>query len=386
MITKNDMFRYYIYGYLNTRIADSIDGKHKLKEKRIDYLKIYLNLTRYPKWLVSGVICCLVKLELALSVTLELVQFLYCVCIKIFNSRKILRNGKYYYGIKEQRLKTILKNAHIQPEQVTIITSKTKYNKIFTDFKQIPLLRCISLLDVVKSFLYSIQTTCLMHKKYGKTDVLFRSFASFEFYMVCFCFSQLDDSNEVIYTSTYSRWGYLFGNLFIKTVFLQHGMLGNNLPYLIKAGCPTVGYFLNEEEKSNCCRQLFSANPETHYLEGLKFTSNEKLMSNGKRNVLIVCNLIHFDKEAKLAKGLYDLNNYNIYLKPHPLDTYDRYMALSKEVPILILNKKDYPKVDLVVSYNSTLAIEYRDAGVKVIWHDEKTAQDIIKEVNRIRK
>lgn len=385
MLSKKNIIRYYIFGYLNSRVARCTCDIHTHKKKKIDHLMIYLNLNKYPQWLVGIVLLSLVKLELFLSIAIETVQFFYFMFIVIFCCRKIPKNGTYYFGIREQRLKTILKNANIQPEQVTIIISKTEDNKIFSDFKQIPLLRCISLSDVVRSFVYSIETTCLMHRKYGKNDVLFRSYASFEFYLACFCFFQLDESNEVIYTSTYSRWGYLFGNLPIKTTFLQHGMLGNNLPYLIKAGCPTIGFFLNEEEKDNCCRQLFSGVPEIHYLEGLKFSSNEKLLTNGKRNVLIVCNLIHFNKEEKLAKNLYGLGDYNIYLKPHPLDSYDRYMELNKEVPFIILDKKDYPKVDLVVSYNSTLAIEYRDAGVRVIWHDDKTTEEIITEVNKIQ-
>jgi hypothetical protein len=58
----------------------------------------------------------------------------------------------------------------------------------------------------------------------------------------------------------------------------------------------------------------------------------------------------------------------NIYLKPHPADNIDTYEKLKDEYPeIVILSKFDYPKVDYVISYDSTLADEYEMHDLPVI-------------------
>jgi hypothetical protein len=360
------------------------NGGKSLKEHRCETLKNYLSLERFPKWMGNLFVWISVHAELPITLLMELVRFLLYEMQKTYLWQLKIHDRKLYLGIREQRLKQILGNAHIKPGDVTIITIPLMNSRIFDGFLTIPLLSCVSAIQICKAFVYSIQMSLFMAKKYGKTDVLFRSYSAFDFFLACFCFGRLDNSNEVIYTSTYSRWGYLFANLSVRTTFLQHGMLGSDLCFLKKTGCPDIAFFLNEEEKVNCCKQLFTKVSESHFLEGLKFTSNEKLLNNGKVNVLIVCNLIHFDKEEAIVRELHKSGAYNVYIKPHPLGSYLKYEKLGEEIPLIILLKIDYPKVDMVISYKSTLAIEYRDAGVKVIWHDDKQVENVMKEINNV--
>ena len=378
------MFRYYIYGYLNLRVMNN-NGGTSLKEHRCLTLKNYLSLERFPKWMGTLIVWISIHAELPITLLIELAKFMFYEVKKNYQWQLKIHDRKLYLGIREQRLKQILGNAHIKPEDMTIVTIPLMNSRIFDGFLTIPLLSCVSAIQICKAFVYSIQMSLFMEKKYGKTDVLFRSYSSFDFFLACFCFGRLDNSNEVIYTSTYSRWGYLFANLSVRTTFLQHGMLGNNLSFLKKTGCPDVAFFLNEEEKENCCKQLFTKVPESHFLDGLKFTSNEKLLNNGRLNVLIVCNLIHFEKEEVIARALHRSGKYNIYMKPHPLDSCFKYRELENEIPIIILLKTEYPKVNVVISYQSTLAIEYRDAGVHVIWHDEKNAEEVLGEIYKLQ-
>jgi len=382
-MNKKEMFRYYLYGYLNLRVANS-NGVISLKEHRCETLKNYLSLERFPDWMANLFVWFAIYTELPLTLLVEILKLIFYEVKKICRWKVTVQHKKLYLGIKEQRLKSILGNAHIKPEGITVITIPFSNVDIFNGFRALSLLSCVSSFQIFKALIFSLQMSVFMSKKYGKSDFLFRSYSSLDFFLACFCFSSLDDSNEVIYTSTYSRWGYLFANLSVKTIFLQHGMLGRNLMFLKKTGCPDVAYFLNDEEKKNCCNQLFTKVPESHLLEGLKFTSNDKLLKNGKTNVLIVCNLIYFEKEDAIARELHRSGNFNIYMKPHPLNSCAKYQELKNDIPVEILVKTDYPKVDIVISYQSTLAIEYRDAGVQVIWHDDKEVVEVIRDIRNL--
>ena len=61
----------------------------------------------------------------------------------------------------------------------------------------------------------------------------------------------------------------------------------------------------------------------------------------------------------------------NIYLKPHPGDKDNpEYPRMAEQYDAVIVPKTGYPKVDVVISYDSTLADEYDDVGVHVIRYD----------------
>ena len=49
---------------------------------------------------------------------------------------------------------------------------------------------------------------------------------------------------------------------------------------------------------------------------------------------------------------------------------HSKYEQLKQQYGITILPKEFYPKVDIVISYDSTLADEYENVGITVIRHD----------------
>ena len=101
----------------------------------------------------------------------------------------------------------------------------------------------------------------------------------------------------------------------------------------------------------------------------MEFTYNEVLQHNGKKNVLLVCWNNNIDKEWEICKMLY--GTCNLYIKPHPGDKDNpEYPKMAERYQCIIIPKTGYPHVDVVVSYDSTLADEYEDVGVKVVRYD----------------
>ncbi len=386
-MTRKELFRYFIYGYLNEKMVGRWQTGGHLNRKPFKKKAIasYLNIGRYPSWMGNALIDIAGLLELPLSLFMETFLFFKYVIGAICCSRKQEEGQIYFIGTKEQRIKQELRNARISDSEVVVIKFLGwDYGQIFEGLKQTSILSGIRLADICRAYRYSMRLSIFMQRKYGNNDMFFRSYSSFEFFLAAFYLSRLDLSKKVVYVETYSRWAFLCGSLNHHVIFVQHGIIGKELNFLIKIGSPNDAYFLNKKEEQYCCEYMFKKKPAVYYLEGLKFTSNEKLLLNGKKNVLIVCHYIYFDIEKRLALALNDLNAFNIYMKPHPLDPRENYEELGDQIGAVILEKPDYPKVDEVIAYNSTLAVEYAEAGIPVIRHDEIPFEDIICKLKQI--
>jgi len=386
--SRKDFFRYYLYGYLNEKMVGrwKTGDREKRKEFKKKAIVSYLNLGRLPSFVQNALIATISVTELPLSWVMETYLFVRYMFALLFHTKNTTKGNIYFIGTKEQRFKKELQNARISEQEVVVVKFYGwNYGQIFDGIKQISILDGLHFSDVWRAYRYSLCMSFFMGKRYSKEDMFFRSYSSFEFFMACFFLSQLDKSKKVIFLETYSRWAHLCGRLSHYVVFVQHGIIGKELNFLIKIGSPNEAYFLNEKEAGYCCEYLFYKMPVIKYLDGLKFTSNEKLLKNDNVNILLVCHYIYFEKEKRIANEIIGLGGYNVYLKPHPLDPREQYVEFCKNNGAIILEKQDYPKVDLVIAYNSTLAVEYQDAGVDVIRHDEIDCKEIINKVKQYR-
>lgn len=385
---RKNLFRLYIFGYLNEKIVSrwQTGNQKNRKEFKKKALVSYLNLGRFPSFVQKILIATISIAELPLSWAMETYLFgRYVFALLLHTKSKNTEGDIYFIGTKEQRFKKELQNARISEQDVVVVKFLGfNYGRIFDGIKQISILDGLRQSDIWRAYRYSLRLSTFMDKRYGKDDMFFRSYSSFEFFLASFFLSQLDKSKKVVYVETYSRWAHLSGHLPQKVTFVQHGIIGKELNFLIKIGSPNEAYFLNEKEAGYCCEYLFYKKPVIKFLDGLKFTSNEKLLDNGNINVLVVCHYIYFDIEKKIASAVIALGGYNVYMKPHPLDPRDQYIKLCKEIGAIIMDKQDYPNVDVVIAYNSTLAVEYADAGVDVIRHDETDFEEIINKLNNI--
>ena len=386
--SREELFEYYLYGYLNEKMVGrcQTDNQKNRKEFKKKALVSYLNLGRFPSFAQKTLIAAISVAELPLSWGMESYLFLRYMLAILFHTKSNTEGDVYFIGTKEQRFKKELQNARIQEREVTVVKFHGwNYGQIFEGIKQMSILDGLRLNDIWLAYRYSLRMSTFMDKRFGKEDMFFRSYSSFEFFLASFFLTRLDKSKKVVYVETYSRWAHLSAHLPHHVIFLQHGIIGKELNFLIKVGSPDEAYFLNEKEAGYCCEYLFYKKPVIKFLEGLKFTSNEKLLNNDNVNVLLVCHYIFFEIEKKIANTVTGLGGYNVYIKPHPLDPRDQYVALCKEIGAVIIDKQDYPKVDVVIAYNSTLAVEYRDTGVDVIRHDEIDFEEIINILKQYR-
>ena len=221
-----------------------------------------------------------------------------------------------------------------------------------------------------------------MFRKYRKRDCFFRSYSSFEYLLTCCFVKNTENDNDFVYFNTFDRWAVLFCNVKSKSIFIQHGSLTDDI--LIKVGTPSEAYYISTAQKDILERNLFKYTPAiVKYRPSLKLTNLSNVRSNGKKNVLLVCCNRCLNEEWEIVKTVSPL--VNIYIKPHPADTHNpAYLTMASTYGGVIVEKSEYPKVDIVISYESTLADEYEDVGVKVIRYEKLgNLSDIIPIIER---
>ena len=361
--------RFFCYGYLNTYYSSvanvsNNESKEFIKRKiqtMLDY-KGFANtkldfITWGPLWLI---------LEIIISIPILIYQVTLIVIKWLFVKHQHTKgyNLVIALSLDNNRMKDILRV--LSQDNLYVLDIPFKKNR--TELETVKVISGISFSDIVNSLLASVRTVFYMVNKYGKRDVLFRAYASFSFYLTCFFIEHNKDANTYVYYSTYSRWAYPLCQYDVKSVFIQHGVIFDRT--YIRVGTPTEAYYIDVEQRRIVERRLFSKVPKfMGYRPHMEFTSNEKLLKNGRINVLIVGVSFYFDKQKEILDAIREYAN--VYIKPHPRDTnIDEYNQLSKEYGCVILEKIDHPKVDMVLSYASTLADEYKLVGVEVVRYD----------------
>lgn len=94
-------------------------------------------------------------------------------------------------------------------------------------------------------------------------------------------------------------------------------------------------------------------------------------LKSEKKSVLIVSNYYIFARrEEYIIKQLQDLD-IEIYLKNHPSHSNSLYNDMKSKYRFNFISGLDtsLPAVDMLISYDSTLAYEYASIGIKVLYY-----------------
>lgn len=371
--------KYYIYGYINNKninrtfrnIQDNnLFIKQKIKDT-FDYIGIKTPRIDFSKW---------PKIISFFEVTASSLIVLYRFFIVFLNS--LVKSREKPYGLyliaplntAQFRVKDMLRS--IDGVEVSAI----KIPFIDNEFRdnEIDVLKVITIKDIFDSFICALWMIFFLPYRFGNEDVLFRSYSSFDYFLTCRFVQHIEDNNRIIFYNNYDRWAFLFCNAKKDAIYIQHGKL-DYITQLIRVGTPHTAYYISPEQKKVLEDTLFENMPmEVLYRKQLQFTHRVKIAhENGKKNVLIVSASSFIEDVNRIVQLLAEV--VNLYVKPHPgekkLAIYDEF---ATNHGVILLEKTDYPKVDVVVSYNSTLADEYEMVGIRVIrWDKLKNLSEI---------
>ncbi len=372
--------KYYIFGYLNLYFTNLIFAYDPSKESYQEF-KFRFFLDHYGfkqiRLNVSWIVPVLVLLESIIGSLLVLFRFAYLTAKMPFVKKERYTGLSFIASLSmiSFRVKDMLKA--VRPSEVCTL----KIPFTLCDYKEneIDILSSLRFSDIFSSFVGSLSVIWTIYLKYGRRDFLFRSYSSFEYLLTCCFVKNATDNNSFVYYNTYDRWAFLMCNT-KESTFIQHGKLNDDLK-LIKVGTPHIAYYLNSSQKDVLDRVLFKSSVENVlYRPCLECTNDSFLKHNGKKNVLLVCWSMNIDKEWFMCRMLH--KDVNLYIKPHPADKENtEYQKMVDELGCVIVPKTSYPKVDIVISYDSTLADEYDNIGLKVIRYDKLKDLNDIKSV-----
>ncbi len=370
------MFRSYIYGYLNTyynlmKLTNTDEHEYKREKfaRAASYLKLH-GRKRTVFIVLCGLLAYIENAVYVISITITLFRFIFN---KVFHQNVYHVNSEkdiIVYGYGSWNLISLIQKAGLNNDDLVFLTYPFRDNRAYQNYKNVNVAAELDLKEILRSYWYAIRMIFFIKRKYGYRDVLFHTNNAMEFFLIGFYYLKHADY-KVCFVDLYDRWANMFGSLKNYKILIQHGYIYQNFHAVKKVGSANVAYVFNETQKRILLECLFYKFVDSKQLSIMQFSANEKLIENNKKNLLIICNHLFFEKEKYVVEILSHSNKWNIYIKPHPLDDQTHYERLVSQYQVIMLGKRDFPKVDIAISYASTLALEYQMAGVHVIQYND---------------
>ena len=377
---KKNIFEGFVYGYINNMATNVLffDCKEYsvLKKTKQSIAKEQLLFYGINKKLANSVIPIATSIELPLSLLIIFWHFVKALLVWVFTPKQAIKCKQLSLKLNmpEARVINLYKSADIVDYLwVDISGQSQKYN----GKDKVSVFSGLKLIDILRSFFISIQLCFYMQKKFGKNDTLFRYYASFDYALAYFFFKNLDKSNSIVYYNTFDRWSYMLMRFPFEVTWVQHGKLTNKIRYKRYKGVKTA-FYINKAQQDICETFLFSDKPIAKYRKLFDYSAKEKMIRNGNKHVLFIC-FFGALKNTEETIARLEGKNLNIYIKPHPSEAIQMYDGIKAKYPNLVfLGKYDYPEVDYVISYDSTLADEYEMHDIPVFKYEDDNFEDKI--------
>lgn len=259
--------------------------------------------------------------------------------------------------------------------------AKDKSKTIHTYFEY------LSMFDVLRAYLLAVLATFLS-LRITKFKYLMRNYSAFEYCLTYIYLQKIPRTTTICFCNQMDKWALLFDNSTLNKILFQHGIEtpSANWPHKLK-NIETV-YVLSLPEAECLFKASFERKPSNIYV--MNPTINLTAVDTTKYNILIVGfpGYGFFDKESIVVET-FSQAPYCVYLKPHPgkedMTKYKELADAHKNYCKLILDQT-FPDVNIVVSYRSTLAVEYQAYNKRVLLYNEYSIDEIIKIIKELQK
>ena len=362
---------------------DQIAAGKKAFKKKWDYLpfRVFFNF-------IVPFIIFITDVYLPIKYTLSL----------FFRKKQKLATKRMFVG-HDRRLYTISKkNSLIKSDDVWLRFLSDTY-VLPSNIKVVGILDFVTIGEVYKSaiqaFLIHLRTVFTMGYNY-----YFLSYKAYEWCLTDYALRHVPNDVELIFSYICDRFAIMIDKLpHIQKTLIQHGTMhfSNktvNIPYYefhpergfyiwkgLYKSSPSTVYCYTEIDEWALSNSVI-ANKPRFILMGYGFKPSFKAV---KKSVLIVSNYYIFaDREEKIISLLQQLD-IEIYLKNHPSHANSLYDEMRSKYRFTFIGGLDtkLPAVDMLISYDSTLAYEYASIGTKVLYYghfDIENVAEIVSE------
>jgi len=233
----------------------------------------------------------------------------------------------------------------------------------------------LSYFDLFKGFLnslfYSLRLMLEIKKKY-----YLQLTSVFEITVFLVFLKKVHKSgiDNIVLTNHYDRWitAIAFTDLF-KIKIIQHGILDKKF---------TVPHMLPNITEITCFSKyqynIFNENICLNPIKSCDFLRSDlEVVKDDKCKVFIISNPFYLAQEVKFYHALTKAG-FKTLFRPHPLYLGDEMILQIASEDICI--GKRYPAADISLCRESTLGVEYENAGYQVYWWDDNSSlEEIIK-------
>lgn len=345
-------------------------GRHKtIRSYNKDVYK-YLGI---PKGVLSTI----------LDICFPVVQFLIVVCSFLFvlskfllSEFKLLYNKTAEYKIEGENLFLFFlplfygrcKSAELFDDSKYWIPGgvidSNKYNltgKVIINYKSV-----LNWRDYYKVLNLSL---CTIKEYLIKYDCYYAIYKVWNYYETYIGLSKLSKDNNIYFSNQCDRWAIMFDAIPSRTkTLIQHGIASHTIVCPAQLSHIDILYAISRHTSDDMFFSILNCKPELKYSKPtLALTEIPKK----RLTVLLVSHILYLEYEKRILKLLSN-KGVEIYLKKHPEVKNDRcYLDLKDQYGFYYITDAFFPKVDAVISYQSTLAYEYMMYDIPTYIYDQ---------------
>lgn len=225
------------------------------------------------------------------------------------------------------------------------------------------------------AYLYSVVGTIYLFIKIKDKRNIIQAYIALDFFLVLLALKDIKHNMEAIYfCNHFDRWAVLIDNIFFdkELILIQHGVLPEaiSLPYKLKNINKVLT--LNKNSKERFIKYLLANTSEITF-KAMDISLDLQTVKHDKKSILVIGQPHTIERELEIISRIN--KHYIVYIKPHPSFSFAPYSNIKNT--ILIKERHFYPKVDLVLNYESTLGIEYEASNIDVIWWKDKKIKEL---------
>lgn len=373
---------------------------------KLSYSEEYRRIPLEPSRFKGNVV-----LTLGLSI---IILFLYpirllydFICLMLYYIRtkesvKLFPKKIIPYPASSAIAEKLLINANVDTSDIVIIV-KERNNTNESKIRQLPFSSLIKVSDIVLSLCEAFIYFYISIFKNG-IRTIFLSLDAFEWFVTYHAHSHLPQDTELFFYHHMNQWAALIDCLPHKHKYLfQHGtgIIKHNEKNI---GLPFLNYdkeesfwtynlplrycsieriytFTNREYES-LRRSILNCNP---YVIVVGYSLRTTQMPTNKPVVVIIGFYRAYSrKEENVLSGLQN-KDVTIYIKNHPTQDPTVYKDFLEKYSFELLTEPVYPKADVVISYDSTLALEYEEIGTKVYYYSDMRIESILDYLSNLK-
>lgn len=318
--------------------------------------------------------------------------FLFKYIYKILPYRKKL-SFKRIFVCKERHLYLIANRIGLLSKEDVWFFSPFDTFDLPYEAKQVTIADYATIKDVFRSFIQSIIIHLYAVYQFGYDHYLL-SLKAFDWCMMDMALRHIPEDVDLYFCNICDRVAIMIDKLPNRNkMMIQHGTMHffNNTissPYMtwqedkgfwiwkfLYKNSPTKVYCFTKDDEIALKRSVIANTPVFIHI-GYDF---HPAFKPNKFSILIIgMYTLLGDKEEQIIKNMQGVD-IELYLKNHPSIEDEKYDELRNKYDFIFLEGvgSKLPDVDLVISYDSTLALEYTSIGTKVLYYGHFNIIDI---------